>query len=89
MAARGMYPPRQQGPMGGNPGAGNGGMDGGPGGPQHGSAEWRHMMMQQGNNFGNQMRPNFAQHQGANKRKQWLIIIDINKNNIFIFHSWF
>lgn len=50
---RGMYP-RQQTPMGGLESM-----------PQHGSAEWRHLVMtqQQNANFTSQMRPNF-QHQG-------------------------
>lgn len=53
MAARGVYP-RQQNPMT---------LDSMP---QHGTAEWRHLVMsqQQNGNFNPQMRPNF-QHQGT------------------------
>lgn len=53
MPSRSMYP-RQQGPMGGPEPM-----------PQHGSAEWRHLIMsqQQNANFNPQIRPNF-QHQG-------------------------
>ncbi|XP_031333196.1 neurogenic protein mastermind-like [Photinus pyralis] len=53
MSARTMYP-RQQSPIGGPDSM-----------PQHGSAEWRHLIMsqQQNANFNSQIRPNF--HQGG------------------------
>ncbi|KAF5294671.1 hypothetical protein FQA39_LY02803 [Lamprigera yunnana] len=54
LSARSMYP-RQQSPIAGPETM-----------PQHGSAEWRHLIMsqQQNANFSPQMRPNF-QHQGG------------------------